>query len=202
MAGRLSVCLLLVALIGGGCARKAAPPETLPTPRGAVSEEPPGAAAEPEGFQVTSEAFADGQPIPAKYTGDGEDASPDLSWGPKLPEKTQALAIIVDDPDAPSGTFTHWLVYDMAATQTGLAAGVPPKEQLPSGEGQQGKNSFGKLGYKGPAPPRGRPHHYHFTVYALDASTALAPGATRDELMRAMEGHIVGQAELVGTYQR
>jgi Raf kinase inhibitor-like YbhB/YbcL family protein len=202
MTGRFALCLLAVPLLAGGCPRKAAPPAMPTAPSGAASEQPAAKATEPGGFRLTSEAFGNDQAIPAKYTADGEDVSPDLSWGGVLPDNTQALAIIMDDPDAPAGTFTHWLLYDMPTFRTGLAVGVPAKERLPDGEAKQGKNSFGTIGYKGPAPPRGKPHHYHFTIYALDAPTGLAPGATRKELVRAMEGHAVGQAELVGTYQR
>jgi len=108
----------------------------------------------------------------------------------------------MDDPDAPSGTFTHWVIYDIPTSWTMIEAGTPPQKQLPDSEVKQGKNGFGSIGYKGPAPPPGKPHHYHFTLYALDAPTGLAAGATRDELTKAMEGHIIAQKELVGTYGR
>ncbi|GIW05043.1 MAG: hypothetical protein KatS3mg059_1663 [Thermomicrobiales bacterium] len=127
-------------------------------------------------IQVMSGAFADGQQIPVKYTCDAQDISPPLRWS-GVPAEAQELVLVVDDPDAPSGIFTHWLVYGLPPRTTGLPEGVPPGETVPGG-GRQGRNDFGRLGYGGPCPPSGS-HRYVFTVYALDAPLNLPPGATR-----------------------
>lgn len=153
---------------------------------------------------VESTAFAAGDPIPRRFTGDGEDVSPPLRWS-GLPEGTRELALIVDDPDAPRAEpWVHWLIYKIPATEQGLAEGVgaaagPP---LPSGT-LEGRNDFGATGYGGPAPPRGHgTHHYHFRVYALDAPLEVGAGLEKPALLRAMEGHVLAQGDLVGTYRR
>jgi Raf kinase inhibitor-like YbhB/YbcL family protein len=154
----------------------------------------------PGGLTITSTAFAGGEPIPAKYTGDGDDVSPTIEWK-GVPAAAKGLALICDDPDAPGGTFVHWLVYGIPAKVTGLPEGVPRDETLKSGAAQ-GTNDFGRLGYIGPSPPSGPVHHYHFRLYALDAPIGLKPGATRGDLDAAMKGHIIATGELVGTYRR
>lgn len=149
---------------------------------------------------LKSTAFEAGQPIPAKYTGDGADASPPLTWS-GVPEGTVSQALVCEDPDAPRGVWTHWVLYNLPAEARQLSEGVPAKEALPDAS-LQGKNDFRKTGYGGPAPPPGKPHRYFFQLYALDAKPALKPGATRPQLLAAMKGHILGQGSLMGTYGR
>jgi hypothetical protein len=146
-------------------------------------------------FQLTSPAFDDGAAIPRKFSCDGEDVSPALEWS-AAPDDTTALALIVDDPDARG--FIHWVVFDMVGSQTGgLGEGVSSSPDAPT----QGTNDFDRIGWGGPCPPSGT-HRYRFTLYALDALLGLTGTPTADELRAAMEGHIVGQAELSGTYTR
>ena len=152
-------------------------------------------------IQITSAAFADGQPIPAKYTCDGDDASPPLQWT-NAPANTKSFALIADDPDAPMGTWVHWVAYDLSPIANALPEGVA-KSQYIAGNAMQGLNDFHRLGYGGPCPPRGHGvHHYHFRLYALDTELDLAPRVTRRQLEAAMKGHVLAQTELVGTYQR
>lgn len=151
-------------------------------------------------IELTSTAFQQGMPIPRKYTADGEDKSPPLRWS-EPPAETKSIALIVDDPDAPRGTWVHWLVFNLPAQTRELEEGVPPTPTLPSGA-KQGKNDFGNLGYGGPAPPKGKPHRYFFKLYALGTVPDLAPGATKADLETAMKGHILDQGQLMGTYQR
>lgn len=155
-------------------------------------------------MQLTSNAFANGQPVPKKHTGDGQDVSPALNWS-DMPAGTKELALIVDDPDAPSPEpWVHWVAWQIPATMTGLPEGVPPAGKAGVlGGAVQGKNSWGAVGYRGPAPPKGHGvHHYHFKLYALDAAVKGASGGGKTELLKAIEGHVLGTAELVGTYQR
>jgi hypothetical protein len=148
---------------------------------------------------LESEAFGQGQPIPPRYTADGRDVSPALRWR-GVPAKTESLALICEDPDAPRGTWVHWVLYDLPAAVESLPEAVAPLETLPGG-GTHGKNDFGRLGYGGPAPPSGT-HRYFFRLYALDRKLALASGATAKALRRAMDGHILAEAEWMGTYSR
>ena len=150
-------------------------------------------------IQVTSTAFAQGQPIPQKYTGQGDDVSPPLQWT-GTPPNTKSLALICDDPDAPMGTFTHWVLYNIPSASAVLTENVPKMETLDDGR-KQGKNSFGNIGYNGPMPPPGKPHHYYFKLYALDTTLNLDPGENRADLLDAMKGHIIAEGELMGTYQ-
>ena len=151
-------------------------------------------------LSISSPAFKDGERIPAKYTGDGQDVSPPLAWGDP-PGQTQAFTLIMDDPDAPGGIFTHWVLFNLPASARQLAEGIPAQPRLQNGA-LQGKNDFGKTGYNGPAPPRGPAHHYRFTLYALDKSLDLKAGASRSQVLAAMKGHILGQGQLTGIYQR
>lgn len=151
-------------------------------------------------FTLSSSAFAPAQPIPSRYSRVGENVSPDLAWD-DIPPGTQTLALIVDDPDAPFRAFTHWVIFNIPGTLTGLPAGVPHGDQ-PANAGTQGRNDFGDTGYGGPQPPRGKLHHYRFTLYALDSTLPLSPRATKKQVLGAMKGHILGQAQLIGTYQR
>ncbi len=150
-------------------------------------------------IEVKSEAFEEGGMIPKKYTCDGEDASPPLSWT-GVPEGTEALALICDDPDAPVGTWVHWVIFNIPPDTTGLSENIPPERVLESGA-RQGRNDFGNIGYGGPCPPRGT-HRYYFKLYALDKKVDLEPGATKDELLKAMEGHILAEGRLMGRYKR
>ncbi|MCS7337824.1 MAG: YbhB/YbcL family Raf kinase inhibitor-like protein [Verrucomicrobiae bacterium] len=151
-------------------------------------------------IQVTSPAFQDGKPIPSKYTCDGEDVSPPLNWT-NVPPEAKSLVLISDDPDAPVGTWVHWVLYDLPPTTAGLSEGVPKSSELPNGA-KQGINDFRRIGYGGPCPPPGKPHRYYFKLYALDTMLGLKPGATKAEVEKAMKGHILAQGQLMGTYQR
>jgi Raf kinase inhibitor-like YbhB/YbcL family protein len=151
-------------------------------------------------FELRSSAFRQNQAIPKKYTCDGSDVSVSLNWDDPAHE-TKGFALIADDPDAPRGTWVHWVLYDLPADTRELAEDVPAKETLDDGA-KQGKNDFGKIGYGGPCPPPGPAHHYHFKLYALDKMVGLRPGATKQQVLDAMKGHVLAQAELVGTYKR
>ncbi len=151
-------------------------------------------------MQLTSTAFAEGAAIPAKHTCDAKDVSPPLKWA-GLPAGAKSLALIVDDPDAPVGTWVHWVLYDVPVTMTELAEDVA-KSQYAAGGAKQGLNDFGRLGYGGPCPPHGKAHRYFFKLYALDAVLDLKPGLTKRDLERAMEKHILARTQLMGTYQR
>jgi hypothetical protein len=151
-------------------------------------------------IQITSTAFADGQPIPAKYTCEGQNISPPLKWS-GTPANAKSYALIADDPDAPVGTWVHWVLYNLTATTTELAENTPKSQQLPGGA-KQGLNDFRRLGYGGPCPPLGKPHRYFFKLYALDALLDLKPGVTKKDLLKAMEGHVLAEGQLMGTYQR
>ena len=150
-------------------------------------------------FELTSTAFGPGEPIPRQYTCDGEDMSPLLQWG-EPPEGTQSFALIADDPDAPVGTWVHWVLYDLPAEARGLPEAVPPDAELPDGS-RQGKNSWRRLGYGGPCPPGGT-HRYFFKLYALDSTLGLSAGANKERVLKAMEGHVLAEAELMGVYTR
>ncbi len=151
-------------------------------------------------MKVTSTAFREGASIPKQYTGDGADASPPLSWS-GAPAAAKSLALICDDPDAPRGTWVHWVLFNLPPNTAELPEGVPSQATLPSGA-KQGSNDFKKIGYGGPAPPKGKPHRYFFKLYALDTMLDLPEGATKQDLEKAMKGHILGQGQLMGTYQR
>lgn len=148
-------------------------------------------------MEITSTAFQSGAPIPKQYTADGANQSPPLRWS-EPPKGTQSFALICDDPDAPSGTWVHWVLFNLPDHRELAAGGWAP---LPSGA-TQGKNSFNKIGYGGPDPPEGKLHHYLFKLYALDVTLNLPSGASKAQLVEAMEGHILARGELMGTYQR
>jgi len=149
---------------------------------------------------LSSPAFAEGQPIPPQFTGQGRDISPPLRWT-GLPAGTKSLALIADDPDAPVGTWVHWVLYDLPATVTELPEALPNTQYLSNGA-KQGLNDFRRLGYGGPMPPPGKPHRYVFKLYALDTELGLQPGATRRQVEAAMQGHILAEGRLTGLYQR
>ena len=154
------------------------------------------------GFAITSPAFAAGEAIPGRFTGDGPDVSPALEWTPP-PGATKSLVLIADDPDAPVGTWVHWVLIRIPPDRKNLPEGVE-KTAKPAGLGGavNGKNDFGNLGYGGPSPPRGPVHRYFFKLYALDTTLPLAAGATKDQALKAMKGHVLAEAELMGRYQR
>lgn len=150
-------------------------------------------------IEVSSSAFQHEGTIPPKYTCDGEDVSPPLAWS-GLPDEAKSLVLINDDPDAPVGTWVHWVVYDLPPDSSGLPEAVPAEETLES-RAKQGRNSWGRIGYGGPCPPSGT-HRYFFKLYALDTQLGLPPGKTKEDVEQAMEGHIVAQGELMGRYSR
>jgi Raf kinase inhibitor-like YbhB/YbcL family protein len=150
---------------------------------------------------IESPAFKQNGSIPAKYTDDGEDISPPLTWS-NAPEGTKEFALICDDPDAPLTTWVHWVIYKIPASATGLPENVARSESLAEPAGAlQGKNSWKKIGYGGPAPPRGE-HRYFFKLYALDTALDASAGLNKKGLLKAMEGHILAEAELMGRYKR
>jgi Raf kinase inhibitor-like YbhB/YbcL family protein len=159
----------------------------------------------PTNMQITSTTFAEGQPIPQKYTCQGQDISPSLKWT-NAPADTKSYALIADDPDAPDPrapkmTWVHWVLYDLPATTTELAEDVTKAPTLSNGA-KQGINDFKHIGYGGPCPPPGGAHRYYFKLYALDKMLELEPGATKSKLLEAMQGHTLAEAQLMGTYQR
>jgi Raf kinase inhibitor-like YbhB/YbcL family protein len=151
-------------------------------------------------IELKTASFAPGGFIPKRFTCQAEDVSPALNWTDP-PSGIRSFAIIEEDPDAPSGTFVHWVVYDLPATFRRIGEGLSGNEELPGG-GRQGTNDFSKTGYSGPCPPPGKPHRYFIRLYALDIKTNLHPGATRQELDSAMQGHVLAQGELMGRFQR
>ena len=151
-------------------------------------------------FDLTSTAFKAGDAIPNKHTCDGADVSPPFAWT-EPPPGAKSFALVCDDPDAPVGTWVHWVLYDVPGTSRQLLEAIDTKPTLADGS-RQGTNDFKRTGYGGPCPPRGAPHRYFFKLYALDTVLGLAPGATKAALLKAMEGHVAGQAELMGRYGR
>ncbi len=150
-------------------------------------------------IKITSPAFENGGLIPAKYTCDGDDISPPLRWD-AVPEDTKSIALVSDDPDAPVGTWVHWVLFNLPAGTRELAENIPPDKVLPNGT-KQGISDFGRIGYGGPCPPSGT-HRYFFKLYALDTEIDLPAGATKGQLLEAMEGHILRQGQLIGKYKR
>lgn len=149
---------------------------------------------------LTSRAFDAGALIPSRHTCDGEDLSPPLAWS-EVPGGTKSLALVCDDTDAPAGAWAHWVLYGMAADRRELPEGVPPEETV-LGAARHGRNDFRRLGYGGPCPPPDEVHRYHFTLYAVDSLIELPPGATRTELLDAIQGRVLGGGRLVGRYRR
>jgi len=187
----LSLCLFHVV----ACGSRQQSVEHAATPQPSTTA--PGVSQKLE-IKLTSTAFKEGEAIPRGYTCDGANVSPPLEWT-GIPKTAKTIALIADDPDAPSGTFVHWVLYNLPADGLGLIENTPQTETL-NGGGTQGKNGFEKVGYGGPCPPSGT-HRYFFKLYALDAELPLKPGASKDEVETAMQGHIVGQAQLMGTYK-
>jgi Raf kinase inhibitor-like YbhB/YbcL family protein len=198
VVGIIAVSGLLVVLVSPGCWRT-----------GSLPPEDPSRLT----IQLSSPAFAEGGMIPKQYTCDGSDRSPPIAWT-VVPASTRTLTLICDDPDAPSGTWSHWVVFDLPAQVKGLREGIPVGETIPESSiepseptppepsrPRQGKNDFGKTGYGGPCPPSGT-HRYFFRLYALDARLDLRPTATRADVLEAIQGHILAEGRLTGKYRR
>jgi Raf kinase inhibitor-like YbhB/YbcL family protein len=151
-------------------------------------------------MKLTSPAFQEGQPIPKQHTADGLDTSPPLAWS-EVPPGTASLALICDDPDAPRGTWVHWVLFNLPPGARSLAEGVAKQGSLANGA-RQGTNDFRKLGYGGPSPPPGKPHRYFFKLYAVSAMLDLKEGATKSELEAALKGKTLEMVQLMGTYGR
>jgi Raf kinase inhibitor-like YbhB/YbcL family protein len=151
-------------------------------------------------IELTSNAFDAGETIPVRYTCDGDDISPPLHWR-TIPDEAQSLVLICDDPDSSNGPWAHWVLYDIPPELVELPEGVPRGGRLSWG-GTQGRNTSGDVGYGGPCPPRGPAHHYYFRLYALDEPLDLPPGATRQQVIDRMQGHILDRTELMGLYAR
>lgn len=179
------IIIVLVSLLLAGCS-------TSPDP---LQEELSSAA----DLTLTSPAFAAGESIPLRYTCDGEDTSPALQWADP-PEGTQSFALVMDDPDAPAGTWVHWVLYNLPADARALPENIPGGETLPDG-GLHGRNGWRDFGYGGPCPPTGT-HSYVFKLYALDTLLQAEPGLTKKALLEAMEGHVLAYGELIGAYSR
>jgi Raf kinase inhibitor-like YbhB/YbcL family protein len=154
----------------------------------------------PRTITLTSSAFRDGQLLPRDCTADGRNDSPPLSWT-EPPPGTQSFALLCEDPDAPGGTFIHWVLFNLPADRRDLGVAVPPDPDLPGGV-RQGTNSLGHIGYSGPAPPPGPPHRYFFKLFALDCRLGLPAGVTRHQLQEAMRGHQLAEGWLTGLYGR
>ena len=151
-------------------------------------------------FQLRSSAFRENELIPKKYTCDGSDVSVPLIWGDP-PQGTKSFALIADDPDAPAGTWVHWVLYDLPPDTRELPESNSRQEHLENGA-KQGKNDFGKIGYGGPCPPAGPSHRYFFKLYALDQTTGLQAKAAKQQVLDAIKAHTLGEAQLIGTYKR
>jgi len=150
-------------------------------------------------IEIKSSAFEEGGMIPKKYTCDGADFSPPLSWT-SVPEGTKTIALICDDPDAPMGTWVHWVLFNLPADVKELPENLSSEMNLDN-RAMQGVNDFGNIGYGGPCPPGGT-HRYYFKFYALDTELRLQAGATKKELLKTMEGHILAEGQLMGRYKR
>jgi Raf kinase inhibitor-like YbhB/YbcL family protein len=151
-------------------------------------------------ISISAEGFKDGTTIPDVYTCKGKDISPSLSWK-EIPAGTKSIALIMDDPDAPGGTFVHWVLYNVPAGTQKMPEGMPYDKTLPDGS-MQGMTDFGRTGYGGPCPPPGKPHRYFFKIFALDSMINLPPGASKKQLENVMAGHILAKGEIIGMYKR
>lgn len=195
---------VVVAAAAAGYYALTPPPAPSPQTRAATtpttSVPPPVATSTTEihtGLTVTSEAFANGERLPPKYTCDGQGISPPVNWS-GAPQETRTYALILDDLNAPGGIFTHWVIFNIPAQESGLQEDVPSVPTLPNGA-IQGRNSAGKIGYVAPCPPSGT-HHYVFHLYALDLVLDLQPGAAKQDVLKAMQGHIMAEGQLTGLY--
>ncbi|GAB4435316.1 MAG: YbhB/YbcL family Raf kinase inhibitor-like protein [Anaerolineales bacterium] len=208
------LALVIAASLLAGCGAPSQPEETQapapeetqpPTEEIAATEAPAEtespATGKPAAFTLTSTAFAEGEPIPVQYSCDGADISPPLAWT-GVPEGTQSLVLIMDDPDAPIGTWDHWILFNIPANRHELSEDAPI--EAPNQDPNAifvGNNSWGRPGYGGPCPPSGT-HRYFFKLYALDATLSLLPGANKKQVEAEMQGHILAETQLMGTYSR
>lgn len=204
MMGKLiwkGLLLGALVLVMSGCEKREKTEEAVPGPKGMETMTPDSAEGMSESFvfRLTSPAFKDGEPIPRDFTCDGRDVSPALKWE-NAPKGSAGFALIMEDPDAPSGTFTHWIIVNIPPTASGLDEGIPGSETLDNGA-IQGRNSAGKIGYMGPCPPSGT-HRYYFKVYALHMMLDVKPGVDRATVESLLQEHSMGKAELMGTYSR
>ncbi len=151
-------------------------------------------------LKITSSAFKNGDNIPVKYTCEGSNVSPPLKWTNNI-QGVKTYVLIVDDPDAPGGDFVHWLAYNIPANYSSLSEDVTTTRNIPD-EVHQGTNSFGRIGYKGPCPPPGNAHHYYFKIYALNTAIKYESGAEKHQLLKAMQGHIIAEGQLMGKFKR
>ena len=198
------LCATLFVLLSA-CAQAAPEPtQTQPSATPPAAKQNPSATIEPSStampFELSSPAFAPGSSIPARFACTGEDLSPELRWGDP-PAGTQSFALIFDDPDAAGGFWVHWVAYNLPAKTRGLPEGVPAGETI-GGAGLQGANGWGRLEYGGPCPPAGSTHRYVFILYGLDTALDLESGASKQELLAAMQGHILAQTELAASFTR
>jgi Raf kinase inhibitor-like YbhB/YbcL family protein len=183
--------ILLLILLSTGCKMKAGQTQTNASADTLLTHTK---------MKITSTAFLNDSTIPQKFTCQGEDISPALTWT-GAPAEAQSFALLCEDPDAPGGTYIHWVIYNIPATERGLPENFPKRDKLPNGT-RQGVNDFKQMGYGGPCPPPGKAHRYYFKLYALDAQINIPGEATRDQLLNAMHGHILAEGETMGTYQK
>ena len=183
-ATRVVFCLTLLGMLAASC----------------TSQDPALPEENEIALSLSSPVFQEGENIPVKYSCDGQDMSPPLMWGDP-PPGTQAFALIMDDPDAPGGVFTHWVIFNLPVYSRELAEAVPRGNQLEN-KALQGMTGFGRVGYGGPCPPTGPAHHYLFSLYALDRPLDLNAGSSKKQVLDAMQGHILAQGQLTGIYQR
>jgi Raf kinase inhibitor-like YbhB/YbcL family protein len=151
-------------------------------------------------MHLTSPAFSEGATVPTPHTADGDDRSPEVRWT-GAPPNTKSFVLLCEDPDAPRGTWTHWVLFNIPDDKTGLPEGMPPEKEMADGA-RQGKNDFGNIGYGGPSPPKGKPHRYFFKLSALDTKLDLPAGASRKQVLDAMKGHVLAEGQLMGLYGR
>ena len=202
MRKRFFTALLSCTLLLAACQRGTTPrtdSNVTPTTAATTEVEDGTRGGEKLSLKLNSTAFEEGGMIPAQYTCDGQNISPPLTWS-GVPDGAKTLALICDDPDAPRGTWVHWVVYQIPSTEKGLPENVPARPTLDSGA-RQGTNDFKKTAYGGPCPPSGT-HRYFFKLYALDADLNLPPGATKDQLLKAMDTHTLAQGQLMARYKR
>jgi len=187
----LIASLLVLLCVPAGCKR---------TERGTREARSEGAGT--TSIRIRSASFTEGARIPARHTADGENVSPTITFS-GVPEGTKELSLIMDDPDAPAGTWVHWVIYKIPGNTSKLPEGIPRTKRPTTPPGSvQGKNSGKTLGYRGPSPPPRKPHRYYFKLYALDTELDLELGATKQQLLDAMKHHILAQGQLMGTYER
>ena len=200
MSMKLFIIIFLLAVISGCVAEEERiAPTPSPTSTPTAIEKNTKEVTTMQNISISAEAFQAGGAIPEEYTCDGSDVSPALSWR-GIPANAKSIALIMDDPDAPMGTFVHWVLFNIPSDTTKLPRGVPGNRTLNDGS-SQGITDFGRTGYGGPCPPGGT-HRYYFRIYALDTMLDLQPGSSRKQLENAMKRHVLAQGELMGKYER